>query len=157
MLDSAFKNARLVGLILLGIMLVNCSGGRKVSTSQIRAIESKLDQAYNYWKGTSYRLGGESKNGIDCSALLMIVMKDQFGVKIPRTTHEQIDKGLKVSPRNLMPGDFVFFKTGANTLHVGILIRPGKFMHASTSQGVTISELNNPYWRSRIIGYRRFM
>lgn len=157
MLDFTFKNARIVSLILLSLLLMDCSGGRKVNVSQVRAIEAKLEQAYSYWKGTSYRLGGDSKSGIDCSALLMIVMKDQFGVKIPRTTKEQIDKGLKVSPRNLMPGDFVFFKTGANTMHVGVLIRPGKFMHASTSQGVTISELSNPYWRERIIGYRRFM
>lgn len=157
MLNKWEKIGWFVSLVLLGALSFSCSTGRKANVASVRSIEAKLDQAYEFWKGTPYQLGGDNKRGIDCSALLMIIMKDQFNVRIPRTTKEQINKGLRVSPRNLMPGDFVFFKTGANTMHVGVLIRPGKFLHASTSKGVIISELNNPYWRERIIGYRRFM
>jgi cell wall-associated NlpC family hydrolase len=142
---------------LIVFMVMSCAGGARVSSNKIRAVEAKLDQAYEFWKGTPYQLGGDNKRGIDCSALLMIIMKDQFGVKIPRTTREQLAKGRRISAKSILPGDFIFFKTGANTFHVGVIIRPGKFLHASTSKGVIISEVNNPYWRERVIGYRRFL
>jgi len=139
------------------IILASCASTGNYSAGRVKVIENKLDQAYGRWKGTRYQLGGDNSRGIDCSALMMIIMKDQFGVRIPRTTDQQIKKGKKVSPKFLMPGDFVFFRTGPKQLHVGIIIRPGKFMHASTSQGVIISELNNPYWNKRVIGFRRFL
>jgi cell wall-associated NlpC family hydrolase len=143
--------------LLAIIILASCASTANYSAGRVKVIENKLDQAYDRWQGTRYQLGGDNSRGIDCSALMMIIMKDQFGVKIPRTTDQQIKKGKKVSPKFLMPGDFVFFRTGPRQLHVGVIIRPGKFMHASTSQGVIISELNNPYWNKRIIGFRRFL
>lgn len=157
MLRENYRFINLGRLLLVVLITASCSGGGRVSSNKIRAIEAKLDQAYEYWKGTPYQLGGDNKQGIDCSALLMIIMKDQFGIKIPRSTREQFAEGRRVSAKNLLPGDFIFFKTGANTLHVGVLIRPGKFLHASTSNGVIISEMSNPYWRDRIIGFRRFL
>jgi cell wall-associated NlpC family hydrolase len=55
--------------------------------------------------------------------------------------------GKKVSQNNLKPGDLVFFKTGLFSRHVGIYLDKRKFLHASTSVGVTISSLDNQYWK----------
>lgn len=154
---TIFQKQEAILWFLLFLFLASCASTANYPAGKISYIENRLDRAYDYWKGTQYRLGGESRSGIDCSALMMIIMKDQFDIRIPRTTELQIKEGKKVNPKLLMPGDFVFFKTGPKQLHVGIIIKPGKFMHASTSQGVIISELNNPYWRKKIIGFRRFM
>ncbi len=157
-INSNLFSLQQVTLFFVALMiLASCASTGNYSAGRVKVIENKLDQAYDRWKGTRYQIGGENSRGIDCSALMMIIMKDQFGVKIPRTTELQVKKGKKVSPKFLMPGDFVFFRTGPKQLHVGIIIRPGKFMHASTSQGVIISELNNPYWKKRVIGFRRFL
>ena len=100
---------------------------------------------YNEWKNVKYKMGGVSKTGIDCSAFTQKIYKDKFGIELSRSTKTQVNEGIEVAKSELQPGDLVFFKTG-RTKHVGIYMENGKFMHASTSNGVTISELNNSYF-----------
>ena len=71
----------------------------------------------------------------------------KFGIKLPSTTEQMSHLGKKVSQNNLNPGDLVFFKTGLFSRHVGIYLDKRKFLHASTSVGVTISSLDNHYWK----------
>ncbi|MCH8567064.1 MAG: NlpC/P60 family protein [Balneolales bacterium] len=146
--------------ILFIILLIAASGcNRQVQTRgpQSNVVEQRLMQQYQQWQGTPYRLGGMNLNGVDCSAFVMMVFKNGFDIDIPRNTAEQMSFGSAVSPRQLMIGDLVFFQTGRNTLHVGIVLRGGDFMHASTSQGVMISHLGESYWRQRFIRARRVM
>ena len=91
-------------------------------------------------------MGGLSKNGVDCSGFVYLTFRSIAGVQLPRTTHQQMKLGTEVSPQHLKPGDLLFFKTGWYTRHVGIYLHNGRFMHASTSQGVTLSELSEKYW-----------
>lgn len=102
-----------------------------------------LYQQHADWHGTPYRLGGASRHGIDCSAFVQITYRDLFGINLPRTTSEQISAGQHVSRRALQTGDLVFFRRGG---HVGIYLENDKFLHASTSLGVKISNMNNQYW-----------
>lgn len=122
--------------------------------------------AYSHWKGTPYRLGGDSKGGVDCSALIRNVYRAEFGKDLPRTTRQQINTGKKVRRKKLRPGDIVFFDTSKRkrwlfkkrrTLHAGIYVGDDKFMHASSSKGVIISELSNVYWNDRYIKARRVL
>lgn len=112
-------------------------------------IKKKLYDQYKQWKGTKYKLGGLNKNGIDCSGFVFITFKSKFGILLPRTTHLQVTAGRNVKKGQLQAGDLVFFKTGRYKRHVGIYLERGKFLHASTSQGVTISRLENSYWRAK--------
>lgn len=115
----------------------------------INLVKSELIQLHREWVGTPYRLGGSSKSGIDCSAFVMIGFESRFGITLPRTTAEQRTMGESVSRSELRPGDLVFFKTGWSTRHVGIYIGNHQFLHASTSQGVMLSSLNNHYWQQK--------
>ena len=118
---------------------------------------SLLRNEYRYWKGTPYRLGGNSKKGIDCSALVQTVYKNSFNIAIARTTKQQVKLGAPVYKNALKVADLVFFKTRRERRHVGIYIGDNQFLHASTSQGVMISSLDNIYWRSRYWQSRRIL
>lgn len=107
--------------------------------------QTKVSDFYNKWKGVKYKWGGSSKAGIDCSALTQVAFK-KLHINLPRTTTQQIKQGTVVEKEELKVGDLVFFKTTPQQRHVGIYVGKGKFMHASTSKGVTISELDNQYW-----------
>lgn len=120
-----------------------------------RSVKEKLYSQHREWKGTRYVLGGMSKRGIDCSGLVVNIYRDHLGVKLPRTTKYQSLVGKAVKRSQLRAGDLVFFKTGANTRHVGIYIEDNKFLHASTKHGVKISRLTDYYWRDRYWQARR--
>ncbi|WP_255459318.1 C40 family peptidase [Buttiauxella sp. A111] len=104
-----------------------------------------MSKFYSKWKGVKYKWGGTSMAGIDCSAFTREAFK-KLHISLPRTTTEQIKHGTEVQKSNLKIGDLVFFKTTPQQRHVGIYVGNGKFMHASSSKGVTISSLDNPYW-----------
>ena len=110
-------------------------------------IKQRLYSQHKLWQGTRYKLGGLSKKGVDCSGFVLLTFKEQLGITLPRTTREQAKKGTTISRSQLKAGDLVFFKTSIKVRHVGIYIEDEKFLHASTSKGVMISDLNNSYWR----------
>lgn len=108
--------------------------------------------------GVPYVWGGTSPGGFDCSGLVYYVFK-QHGMTFNRTAATQYQHGVYVSKSSLQPGDLVFFQNTykAGISHVGIYIGDGQFIHASSSQGVTISNLSNSYWASHYYGARRVL
>lgn len=103
------------------------------------------------WLGVKYRYGGEGRDGIDCSALMMNVYREALGVKLPRTSRAQRDYSTHVNRRDLQPGDLVFFSTLKNrsgVSHVGLYIGNDRFIHASSSRGVVVSQLSDKYFVS---------
>ncbi|WP_418186272.1 NlpC/P60 family protein [Aliarcobacter vitoriensis] len=116
--------------------------------SKDKKINDKLFSFYDEWKGTKYRIGGYSKKGIDCSGFVQKALAEKFNLQLPRDTRSQVQVGKTVKKSDLQMGDLVFFHTG-KTKHVGIYIEDGKFMHSSTKIGVTISELDNVYFKNR--------
>jgi cell wall-associated NlpC family hydrolase len=143
-------------IVILLFFISSCSSPVKkpISAIQNKVVQTQepktIDLLYSYfqhWQGTPYRMGGLSKNGVDCSGFVYLTYRSIAGIKLPRTTHQQMRLGSEVSPHNLEPGDLLFFKTGWYTRHVGIYLQNGQFMHSSTSQGVTLSGLSEKYWR----------
>ena len=101
------------------------------------------------WMDVPYRTGGESKRGTDCSGLTCQIYKKVYHTKLSRNTEGQKKESSKVAKRNLREGDLVFFtssRSGRKVAHVGIYLKDGKFIHASTSQGVIVSRLDEPYY-----------
>jgi probable lipoprotein NlpC len=107
------------------------------------------------WEGTRYKFGGLSHNGVDCSGFTLLTYKELFGKNLPRTVREQAEEGTKISKASLQAGDLVFFKIGLNQKHVGIYLENNLFIHASGSKGVTISNLDNIYWKGRYLQAQR--
>lgn len=120
-------------------------------------IGQRIRMAVNEWQGTPHRLGGTGRNGIDCSGFVQRIYQDLFGRAIPRTTGRQVQHGIPVNQRQLAPGDLVFFRPPQKAGHVGIYLGEKEFAHASTSQGVTISRLDEPYWRGCYWTARRYL
>jgi cell wall-associated NlpC family hydrolase len=118
-------------------------------------IKQLLYSQLREWRGVKYRLGGLSKAGIDCSGFTYLTFLRKFGVVLPRTTRGQVQLGRDVAGWELRPGDLVFFKTGPGKRHVGIFIDKRRFIHASTSRGVTMSGLDEAYWAKHSWKFRR--
>jgi lipoprotein Spr len=117
-------------------------------------IEYKDNQALytevSGWLGTPYRTGGSSKSGTDCSGLTSQIYRNVYRIRLPRTSGAQYNNSNKVSKSDLREGDLVFFtssRSGKKVAHSGIYLKNGKFIHASSSQGVIISSLNEDYYR----------
>ncbi|HEX9979565.1 MAG TPA: C40 family peptidase [Flavobacterium sp.] len=102
--------------------------------------------------GVSYRGGGTSKAGMDCSGMVTAVF-NIFEMKLPRSSHEMAKVGEKVKKEEIKKGDLVFFRTnGRDTInHVGLVIEADseeiKFIHSSTQKGVIISSTREPYYQ----------
>lgn len=110
-------------------------------------LDNILRTAAQPWIGTPYLFGGTSASGIDCSALIQTVFASALQFTLPRTTEQQEQIGNRVRHNRLDVGDLVFFRPDGKGRHAGIVLSNRQFVHASTSQGVMISHLDEPYWR----------
>lgn len=102
------------------------------------------------WLGVPYRSGGMSKSGVDCSGFTSSVYKKVYRKNLERNSDDQRKKDCKkVKKGKLQEGDLVFFhgdKKKKKATHVGIYLKDGKFIHASTRRGVIVSHLGEKYW-----------
>ncbi len=114
-----------------------------------------LLKSVDEWYGTKYKMGGESKSGIDCSAFVQAVYLTAFGMAVPRTAFEQYKAANRISATQMKEGDLVFFNTTGGVSHVGIYMGNNKFVHASVARGVTVSDLFDPYYLKRFLGIGR--
>ncbi len=111
------------------------------------------------WYGVRYRYGGTDKSGIDCSAFVQRLYEDVFGTDVVRTALEQFQSvDLVKNLNHLREGDLVFFHIHHRRIsHVGIYLVNNYFVHASLSQGVMISNLNDEYWQRYFAGAGRVL
>jgi cell wall-associated NlpC family hydrolase len=112
------------------------------------------------WFGTQYCFGGSTDSCIDCSSFTQVILRDVYNVKIPRNSQQQFDASTKIETENLKEGDLVFFNTVSASMiitHVGVYVCNNKFVHASTSKGVTINDLSEKYFAKAFRGAGRFI
>ena len=99
------------------------------------------------WLGTPYHFGGCSKKGTDCSGFVYTVYKNIYNISLYRQAEDMVKNTKPVEKINLKISDLIFFKTSGDKIsHVGIYIENNKFAHSSSSKGVMISDLNEPYF-----------
>lgn len=131
--------------ILLGLPVEELTDGKMISF-----IED--------WYGTRYKYGGNDKNGIDCSSFCQTFISAMYGLSLPRTSAQQYQNSKRLRRDELQEGDLVFFKTRgrkAGISHVGIYLRNNKFVHASTSSGVVINDMDDAYYAAHYAGAGR--
>lgn len=126
-----------------------------MNTPAQQVTNTKMFEFIDDWYGTKYRLGGTTKNGIDCSAFTQYLFAAVFGISLPRTAREQYKLTNRISRTELKEGDLIFFNTRGGVSHVGVYLQNNKFVHASTSGGVMISDIFDQYWVRRFIGVGR--
>jgi cell wall-associated NlpC family hydrolase len=150
-----FRNGKSTGTPVSASALRNSdnyiSGSSSTKADQIIATAKK-------YIGVPYLWAGTTPKGFDCSGYVQYVFRSH-GISLNRTAETQYKHGSYVSKSNLKPGDLVFFQNTykAGISHVGIYIGDGKFIHASSSKGVTISNLSSSYYTSHYYGARRIL
>ena len=105
--------------------------------------------------GTPYRYGGNDRDGLDCSGLTTIVYREVYGIDLHRRSIDQYEKDVpKVRLEGFQQGDLLFFTTnGRGTCsHVGIYLKGGRFVHASSTRGVVVDNLSDTYYSTRFLG-----
>lgn len=145
---------KVMAILVLSVLLVTAFAGNTEAASSVNSTE--LVATAKDLIGTKYRSGGTTKAGFDCSGFVNYVYSDA-GVSLSRTSSGLYASGSKVDKSDLASGDLVFFNTsGKGVSHVGIYIGDGKFIHSSTSKGVKIDKLSDPYyWGDRYVGAKR--
>lgn len=139
---------------------------KKINTSNYRVKRSPIfpsnlnnvvvEEALSYLN-TPYKFGGRGKNGIDCSSLIKLVYR-KVGINLPNTSYLQYRKGIPVKLEEAEPGDVVFFRINGRISHVGIYLGNKLFIHASSKmKKVTISSLENSYFRRHFAGIKRYL
>lgn len=103
------------------------------------------------WEGTPHKIGGMSRNGIDCSGFTVVLFQELFDHQfVGRRSSDIYQEVIPISRNELRPGDLVFFKIyGKRIDHVGVYIGNGIFSHASVQKGVIFSNLTEPYYNKR--------
>jgi lipoprotein Spr len=137
----------------------NVASNRNQHTPEKQSGQGTLWQNATAWLGVPYRYGGTNRSGIDCSALAGHIYRDVYGINLPRTVADMIKKGRSVNGQKFKEGDLLFFKntrTGPVD-HVGIYLGEGRFIHASTTSGVIISDSGSGLYRRRLITARRYV
>ncbi|OQP58099.1 hypothetical protein A3860_07155 [Niastella vici] len=112
------------------------------------------------WMKTPYKYGGIDENGIDCSGFIQRLLNDVYNIQVPRTSAQQFfTKNVEPFHDNsyFSEGDLVFFCTvpGNPISHVGMYLRNRYFINASTSSGVSLASLDDPYWKKRFVAAGR--
>ena len=142
-----FENGKSTGISPSPEALNGASGNR-----------SKIVAEAKKHLGVPYVWGGSTPSGFDCSGFVQYVLK-QCGISVPRTTELQAQVGQEIRKSELRPGDLVFLQNTyrAGISHVGIYIGNDQMIHASSSKGVTISQLSSSYYLQHYHSARRLI
>ena len=134
-------------------------GGRGTGTS----LAVEISEHAKSFLGTDYQFGGTTKEGMDCSGLIYTAFLEE-NIELPRISREMSLLGTRLYLREVGIGDLLFFETDKNKKvinHVGLVVETREeeifFIHSSTSQGVIISSLKNPYWEEHFVMARRVL
>lgn len=153
--------------ILMVLTLAGCASNQNLDSANdtswqlpAEAGESetvdRLWQVFERYEGTPYRYGGMSASGFDCSGFIATAFDEALGRQLPRSTSQMLAAGDEISRDQLQSGDLVFFRIKGKDQHAGIYMGDNRFIHSSTSVGVTHSSLDGYYWRNRFSQARRF-
>ncbi len=172
----------ILGVFLLGTLLIWTSAGhaaakskknalKKATTVKSRQLKLKPEQKaipdsvafkpeLEKFLGTPYRLGGIGPSGMDCSGFTKTFFAQTFGIELPHNSSaiSRLDflEDLPADWDIYRPSDLLFFGNSKGRInHVGIYLGEGKFIHASRSQGVVVSNLEDSYWKRRLVATKR--
>ena len=132
---------------------LNAGTEKEINSHKTNAKEI-IETAKSYL-GVPHCMGGTTKKCMDCSGLLVTVFS-RHGIQLPHNSEEQARFGKIITEtEKLTKGDLIFFiksyKTHRFITHSGIYIGDNKFIHTSSTKGVTITSLSDPWWNDKFI------
>jgi len=138
------RTFKLLTLLLLVSAALGCAHPLSPARQEILA-------ALHDYMGQPYARAGDGEGGFDCSGLVQAAYR-RAGVELPRSVTDQVKSCHPVPAGRLLPGDLVFFgQEPDQPTHCGIYLGEGRFAHASSSNGVTVSDLGGGYWGPRLL------
>ncbi|MBU2431188.1 MAG: C40 family peptidase, partial [Proteobacteria bacterium] len=150
------------GLII--IMSASVSSGEETRTASsplatVGLTDQQFEDTLKQFIGIPYRRGGTTTKGLDCSGFVKLVYDHIFGIELPHNSVAQFrfSELKKIDKGDMQPGDLIFFgNTKQKTInHVGLYMSGNKFIHASSSKGISVSGLDENYWKKRFMGSMR--
>ena len=117
-------------------------------------LEAVIDTAMTFL-GVPNRVGGVDRDSIDASGLIYVSINKNFDVKCPRIAQDMARYGkIIIDAENLKRGDLVFFfdtyEVDRIITSVGLYLGENKFINSSTNEGVSVSEIDDPYyWKNK--------
>ena len=165
------KKSIQISFFVISISLVlfsSCGTTKTQDLHKDNRTSIQKDKIINYAKkqiGVKYKYAGNTpKEGFDCSGFTKYVFSN-FNIEVPRRSVDYQNIGKKVNLSNCTKGDILLFtgrdKSKRVTGHVGIVVSNNsgtiKFIHASSSRGIVISDMKVSYYKERILGARRII
>lgn len=146
--------------------VISISNSTEMADARSEASFNFADRIINTaleYSGVRYKYGGTTKDGLDCSGLMMISF-GEHDYNLPRSSSQMAEEGKKVKLNEVAKGDLLFFCTGRRNRkinHVGLVVTTEgdeiKFIHSSTSRGVIVSSLREGYWNSAFVKATRVL
>ncbi|MGH8456489.1 MAG: C40 family peptidase [Stenotrophobium sp.] len=133
--------------LLFPLLLAACAGNVRTPNPHARdvIVTEALGQI-----GRPYQYGGSTPAGFDCSGLVQYSYA-QAGIKLPRTTAEQLKAGERIPLKDAKPADLLFYRLG-DGLHVALYVGDGRAVHAPVSGSqVVVTSVEIPYWKRAFI------
>ncbi|MBO9203528.1 MULTISPECIES: C40 family peptidase [Niastella] len=149
---AELKNRKVIGIELSAPLQFKYAILLDIPVEMIN--DNKLLELIDSWYGTRYKYGGDTRDGVDCSGFTKAFMASYYDVNLTRNSAEMYNNSTHLKKKKLSQGDLVFFKTrGARggITHVGVYLCNNKFIHAATSNGVIISDLDEDYYKARFV------
>lgn len=141
------KTGVIIGLVLLIATALTVTAQDTISLKKKSVLEElcnpRLAEAVMQWVGTPYRMGGCSEKGTDCSCLVRSIVRAAYGVELSRSSRSMYQEVSRLDKKDeYKEGDLLFFRRGRRISHVGIYLRDGWYVHASTREGVVVRRLD---------------
>lgn len=164
MIKSTVK-FKLISVLLFGILITSCGSKKTLYyPNEVADLSRQLDieirnddenmplfAEVSSWLGVKYKYAGLNRKGVDCSGFTHLVYRKVYKKDISRSSADQAKDVHNLSKGKLKTGDLVFFATNSKNKkkinHVGIYLKDGRFIHASTSRGVIVSNLDEGYYK----------
>ncbi len=164
---AAFRLHVIFSFVLIGLVVHHASAKETPAKSQtsdhlgdVPLTDKDIQDEMRKHLGVRYKKAGLSEKGFDCSGFVKTVYDEIFGVDLPHQSSQQAraPELVDVSRDSLKTGDLIFFSTAGKkngVTHVGIYLSDGKFIHSIGQKGVVVSDLEAPYWTSKIVSAKR--
>jgi hypothetical protein len=164
---AAFRLHVIFSFVLIGLLVHHASAKETPAKNQtsdhlgdVPLTDKDIQDEMRKHLGVRYKKAGLSETGFDCSGFVKTVYDEIFGVDLPHQSSQQVraPELVDVSRDSLKTGDLIFFSTAGKksaVTHVGIYLSDGKFIHSIRKKGVVVSDLEAPYWTSKIVSAKR--